>query len=868
MDKSYKLTTKSLPALPRSERRRAALGGSVSYVPVGGSASITGGNAPTEGGHKHDNLPELSKIRKIDSDGYVWLRLYKENEETNLPVEVEEKVRAGHADEATEAEHAATADTAVTAHTLDADTPVQEWFISRLVDDIVKGLITFEQGIRLGAEYIQGQKGAAVDAAGNAEFESIKVRTAMHVQELVINRIQAMEGDQILTENDVIETVTQMSTTPRYKLTIRPKWDGYTTAFEIGDVVKGMFNNISNGGQGVIETSWMRVIGKSGNELTVQVYNDNQVPANKNYPPQSLMRIARWGNESNTARQDCFYISSTEGRIVRLKGVISPIITEANYGSVIGKMPEGFLDNQNLPIKQGVDYAYLRGVIVEDIIRCDYEGNPVESGLTAGNNLLKQTAFVGGKMDAWFVRNGGIVDGIDGQNAYGCTSPTNYHNLLSQYIEQGGSACLLEADTWYTLSFYIKGEGDFAVFVRPTTNDQSLWEEQAIVDRTIPVTINGATITIGNELGHVVFRGYSADEWQRMVYTFKTKSSIVAGDKHIRFQPDIQGTTVAICQPKLERGIVATPWQPNADDLKGDKGEQGVQGAAIRGAMSYNKLADDWVFQSGAEGEDFVDVVFLESNPNIYYKCIQGGRKNTIPMPSAIGSDAYWVMTSKWDIVATDLLLAEKATIDNLVVEQVETGSTTEIDGTIINEPKITIADGKMQVFGVDINTNTHFATPNIIIGIDEFGSAVIQFFDNAGNFLYDLGVRGLSEIISNLRFDIMYLRKVTWAIDQWGEMYATLGAVNTYYLAVIPIGEVNSNENGKVFKESNVNSGYIDFGSYVSCNKNGVVIWQSDFIGSLEEPWVIETTYTNGVKTMQRKLYKSSLNLTPNQPK
>ena len=60
---------------------------------------------------------------------------------------------------------------------------------------------------------IYAGKGAGIDKDGNAEVESLRVRSSLEVLELIINRLSALEGDQILTESDTIDSVTTVSYT-------------------------------------------------------------------------------------------------------------------------------------------------------------------------------------------------------------------------------------------------------------------------------------------------------------------------------------------------------------------------------------------------------------------------------------------------------------------------------------------------------------------------------------------------------------------------------------------------------------------------------------------------------------------------------
>ena len=379
----YELKTFKRGQRPRSERLRElggeSTGGGSTVVTVNGS-----GSAVSPNDHYHANKQALDQI-STDADGYEYLTRQKEttDDKGNAVYEqITEKVKAGYAD---------------VANDLTEDSPIRKQFLSRLVDDVAKGNITFEQAVRVagvsymggGAEFgefiksLYAGKGAGIDAKGNAEFESVRVRSYFECLELIINRLSAIEGDQLLTEADTIDSVDDLGENC-YGLHLRSKWDGYFTAQAVGNVLKGIINTLASG-SGKYYTCWLRVnsVNTANNYIEVTAYPDEDTPAGKNYAPCEAMKIARWGNQTDTKRQSCIYLSSTEGRIVRLTGVTKPIVEASNYGATFGTLPE-FLREMDLPIVEGQDYVYARGLIVQDIIRIDYQGRPVSEVIDRG----------------------------------------------------------------------------------------------------------------------------------------------------------------------------------------------------------------------------------------------------------------------------------------------------------------------------------------------------------------------------------------------------------------------------------------------------------------------------------------------------
>lgn len=305
---------------------------------------------------------------------------------------------------------------------LSEEAEVLQKFLRKDVDDTEKGVITFEKiqkflsglvaekmaRLKDGAEFgefmsgLYAGKGASIDSHGNAEVESLKVRSYMEVLELIVNRLSALEGDQLFTESDTIESVEDLGGNC-YGLHLKSKYDGYFTAQHVGNVVKGIVNNLAtaatSGTSAKYYTSWMRInsVNAANNYIEVSLYPDEEVPSGKNFPPCELMNIARYGNQTDESLQSCFYISSTEGRIVKLTGVTKPILENYNYGMVFGTVPD-FIKSLDLPLVPGRDYMYAAGIVTQDIIQIDYQGKPVVSYVDRGQWDV-DTLYYGGTLN-------------------------------------------------------------------------------------------------------------------------------------------------------------------------------------------------------------------------------------------------------------------------------------------------------------------------------------------------------------------------------------------------------------------------------------------------------------------------------------
>lgn len=224
--------------------------------------------------------------------------------------------------------------------------------------------------------------GWQIDKNGNAQVESIEVRSYMRVLELVMNRLSAEESEFVFTESGTVETATP-NEDGTYTLVMRKKTDKDITPFQEGDILKGVVNNLAEQGTVGVNyyTSWIQVkeVNQTTNSIKVAVYPDNEVPSGTNFPPCELMVLHRWGNadETKTKRQSCWYISSIEKRIVMLDGVTQPKLKESNYASFYG-LPFEMENFKGYDLNPDQPYLYVRGAFLQDVCFIDYLGKVVK----------------------------------------------------------------------------------------------------------------------------------------------------------------------------------------------------------------------------------------------------------------------------------------------------------------------------------------------------------------------------------------------------------------------------------------------------------------------------------------------------------
>lgn len=120
------------------------------------------------------------------------------------------------------------------------------------------------------------------------------------------------------------------------------------------------------------------------------------------------------------------------------------------------------------------------------------------------------------------------------------------------------------------------------------------------------------------------------------------------------------------------------------DGNDGQPGAKGDRGPALRGPQAWSDCAVGYVFQSGASGEEYKDIVLYGNN---YYSCIKSHTKTASNNPGSATdtNSGLWKLADKLEIVATKILLAQYALVKNLGVEAIDMK---DANGNIIFQAK------------------------------------------------------------------------------------------------------------------------------------------------------------------------------------
>jgi len=652
--------------------------------------------------------------------------------------------------------------------------------LSRIEDDICSGRITFQQGLSSIGEiilyggirsdiFVSGLytgRGWKVDELGNAEFESLRVRSFLEIVELLVNRMQAQEGDTMFTDNDVIDKVTPYDLTAvsaldsdnpslygwyelvdneyvlsgdrrvvsgktYYKassliLSLKEKYNGYYTSQKLGNILRGVINIQAAVDSGLVKdqdtrdmvfyTSWMKVIQTatestgSGNptlttnQIRVELYYDDEVPGGRNFAPCELMTIARWGNILDPQEQgisdaekrrrlalcSSFYISTTDGRITKLNNVRAPILTDDNYGTTLGILPEFVQQYTSIAprIADGQDYLYAQGVVVQDFIKIDRNGNVVSEGNTEKEKTIYKWADTkpatptgtnippAGWSESPNVTFPDIeLDGPEPEGQY-----TKVVQRIDFYATEGNATL--------TLNAAVSSEADYDFLLIGKLDKDDLYNLPAVdiwndVDNTGDYYVLALS---GENSRSYTFSGISAGSHHVYVAFVSDRNTIHGANNGIISYVSSTNVTPAkhlwVSKGDLVNGALSGSWsepiqENGVDGQDGQDGQDGARGKVGRffyyaGDFSLqdqtNYVINDAqapYFSHVEDGQTLYHVFNPETNPS-------GGTMTTSQMWAASSNNwnnAPWeVMTNDFKYIITEALFANFALLGSFVV--------------------------------------------------------------------------------------------------------------------------------------------------------------------------------------------------------
>lgn len=430
-------------------------------------------------------------------------------------------------------------------------------------------------------------------------------------------------------------------------------------------------------------------------------------------------------------------------------------------------------------------------------------------------NILYQAGFEEGRIDYWqagqALANTKIdINACNGRNALTLTGGDGA--LVAQNIGDR-----LQPNRWYTLSFYAKVIAGIHVLATG-----GFIESNAAGGHFAPLP-DSTDLDLLSLSPNTDYKFYSV--------TFKTRPTLPSGDKFISFT--LWGAGSSISMPKLEEGQTATAFMVNENDLK----------------ASTLRPCGQWSSNVTYENNRlYIDVVSYNGQ---YYSC---KKTNVGQEPSA--NSQYWEAANKMKFVATDLLLAVSAFIDNLGVRTIATRA---------NGPRFIAEAGKWAIFG-------NHEKPSIESWVDGNGNAHLRFYDADGNPTYDLGPEGARNMMASSGFDIIGMSNympVNWSDEQVKEKlisYATNGLDKVKYTNYYQYRSVNNlltkQYDGKIFTNGNnelslSNTPLCEDGRYIMIGTASESSPQFNGDGGIVYNWALVTGVAK-VVTIKNGLIKS----------
>ena len=397
-------------------------------------------------------------------------------------------------------------------------------YLRKDVDDLASGNIRFAKQISSEA-FASGLTGTGwrITQEGDGEMRSLFLREWLETPELRYNRV-TVTGDEFWVATGIkADQVSGNTITAKLE-------EGEVIAVQAGDILRGVYHH-ANG----FSTSFIKVLSV---DTSAGTFTFEKI---RGADPVRFMTFARQGNDTNEERQRSIYLSGLDGYQRFLGGVNSADITfdniYAQFGNLDGLVTPyfGTLSGEGIYIRKG----YIEGAIHVtggNAATQEFVSTEIGKGiadLTVGvDNLLLNTGFAGDYLPAeleemtlfnrqkilysdplkyWTVAGAATV-GIDesSRSGYACVLSGTMSQSPVIPIEVGGK---------YVASLKAKGTG------------------------TLTISTGGVSETFT-----------LTSVYQRLV--LKVEATGTAGFSLTA------SSSATVCEIKLERGTVATDWEP------------------------------------------------------------------------------------------------------------------------------------------------------------------------------------------------------------------------------------------------------------------------------------------------------------------
>lgn len=612
-------------------------------------------------------------------------------------------------------------------------------YLSKIVEDTAEKLIHFKGGIDVigvlsaaiakfsgdisSTNYVSKLLGWIIKASGDAEFKSLRVNEFLEADEFRYNRVSVISGEEWNAPGGgIIESID--TTNKIITLKLEP---GELASLAVDDICKGIFNNKSG-----FLTAYFRITEKLSDSTFKYVLRSGF-----SYHPTKLMHFVAYGNFTNADRQKSSYSTQSYSRY--LVGVNNWEITKDMIAMQLG-------DLSNLKLF-GIDMtghsAYLRNIYMTGTIKQLSNDGITEVPVPAFKGIWTSGTYwyydeVTHNGSTWIcIADKTVQEPSDTSMdwlKYASKGETGVKGDKGDKGDKGATGATgPKGDTGPTGSQGIPGTSQF-FHVKYSANSNG----NPMSDT--PNTYIGTAVTTSSTAP----TGYASYKWVQLKGSQGPK-----GDQGIKGPTGADGKTTYLHIKYSDNGTTFTAnngetpgayigqytdftatdsttfsvytWTKVKGD-KGDKGEQGTQGATgLPGALIRPR--GEWKASTAyVNNSQYRDTVIYNGNT---YSC------KTSHTSSSSFDSTKWTLFNEFINVATQLLVAQNATIDILGTSGLFVGNLSKTQGWLMKGGSI-----KHNVTGVELTAEGKFSLPAtgaMLVGGKTFitsGKIVTDFID------------------------------------------------------------------------------------------------------------------------------------------
>lgn len=464
--------------------------------------------------------------------------------------------------------------------------------------------------------------------------------------ELRYNRVSVITGEEWNAPGGgIIESVDEESSIVYLKLE-----PGEVAAVEVDDICKANFNNDTG-----FQTTYFRITEKLDNGSFKYVLRSGYT-----YHPQKAMHFVCYGNFTNAERQKSSY--STQNYIRFLKGVNNWEITKDMIAMQLG-------DLSNLKLF-GMDMtghsAYLNRIYMTGTIKQISNDGVTEVPVPAFKGEWKAGTY-------WYydevTHNGSTWICIESTTTQEPSdSSTDWLKVISKG-EDGASGKGVKSivEQYYLSTSQTSLTGGSWSTTPPTWEDgKYIWTRVVITytnntyTETDPVCVTGGKGTSGND-----GVGISAVD---VLFYLSTSSSSLEGGSWSTTSPQWEDGKYLWTKTKVTYTNGST-WESDPVCITGSQGKTGLPGAMLRPRGVWKANTEYY------NNETFIDTVIYDGQNKL---C-----KITHTSTTNFDSNS-WEEFSEFENIATNVLLAQNATIDVLGTSGIFVGNLEKTEGWMI----------------------------------------------------------------------------------------------------------------------------------------------------------------------------------------